>query len=335
MLYNKDAIQNRKEVDKTESDYINLYCEIKKFTELPYDYLSGLSVWLNKITRAKTILGRLERFSHGLGRLLPHEEMQKGKFKREFKGFRFAGEVALHKTGHCLELNNFLYSTMSHVFPEIETPTILLAKNPRGYSRKYGGGGYGIHSFVQVKIDGDEYLADVVAGSVRKKQSLECSCSVELDKSEYFAFILSDLAEDLGLNHEMEDKAIELLNVSSVLDLNQYPRFFTAAAIRYNQAMKNWENEKRRTEFLGKMEQNLEAGILSAPNILDTWKTAGDFMFDSYEDREIALQHYREAVTKPTKDRDLTRSLYFKLIKLGEKDLARTLRQTNYQHLVR
>ncbi len=332
MLYNKDAVKDWKEPEESSEIIISAS---RNFFRLPENYTRKLADSFNKTTRAKTSLGRLERFCKILELNLPHEEAKTKRFKRNFQGLRTATEVAIQETGHCIELNNFLYSLVDPIFPELsKSKKIVLAKNPRGYSRKYSSGGFGVHSFVKLEVDGRSYLADVVAGTVRREKDLVCSCSQELTESEYISFLLSDCAEDFALNHQRYEDAIPFLNASTILDPNQYPRLFFAAAMRYSQAMENFEDSAKRSDFFKRMEQNLERGISLAPGIMDTWKTAGDFYFDSYRSKKHSLEFYREAVERPSKDKDMARSFYYKLIAMGQKDLAATLRRNNYELLV-
>ncbi len=232
--------------------------------------------------------------------------------KHKFQGTRTAHEVVRDEQGHCIELNTLLFTVLSG---KGYKPEIVVYKNPKGYDCGSSPDEFGVHSFVVVRHRRSTYYADAVWGDVKTPEKSLGTASVHLDYREFIAFHLHDAGEDFGIFHKKYRKAIATLKQAARIDPNNYTIFVTMGDVYFL------------ADDFKKATTSYENAIAIAPTLLDPHKVYGDFLLDGYESPEFAVQEYKAALEKRTKDIQILKSLELILKEIGERTLAAKARK--------
>jgi len=302
MLYNKAAVKRPKPMTEKQIKLarshspFNLDKESKK--ELRWQFSSERK----GVDKVKNIVTRVSSF-------LNHDTAHR------FNGIRSVEKVWKDKKGHCIERATFLYSMLS-LF-NIKT-SWLITKNAADCINSWNledfvEGGIkelAIHPFLIYKNGKRTYRADAVDGEVKPlSRNKFYVVKEDLDFREFVAFWLQDGGEDLGLWHKKYERALDILNVALKIDPNNYTIHHSIGEINYQK--KDFEAAKKAHKRAVRM----------APNLLDTHKIYGDFLFEVYEEPEFAIRRYGLALESKTNDLEILHSLEIRLNELGEKKL--------------
>ena len=231
--------------------------------------------------------------------------------KHKFEGIRNNRQTWKDGKGHCIELAINLKAVLNSF--DVKT-SWSVQKNPFGLE---GDGllGVGIHPFIVFEKGGAKYQVEANTGRVLEiKNPLECLAKINMDAREFTAFCIHDGGEDLGLIHGKHNKSLEMLDLASRINPNDYTIYCTAGTVNF---LKRDHDEAERC---------FNHAISLAPSLMDPHKAYGDYLFDTYVSPEFAIREYRKASKKTTEDLQILSNLEMRLHLIGERKLSEKIK---------
>ena len=301
MLYNRLAVKNkRKLTDKPSIFYRRspLFHIDKKTFESIREKM--------KIPKRSSVLERVIRIT---GILRSSVEHRYHNGKNHYQGIKPAIVVLADRKGHCIEKNILLNALLTR---EGIPTKWLVTKNPKGYENDIDS--WGVHPFLIFKYKKKEYVADGVTGMVGSLESVSSIAEQRMSYREFCAFCHQDAGEDLAFNHKNFKQAFKYFNIALSNDPNHYP-VYVSMGDTYS-----FMEKPRKAEWCYK------EAIDIAPDIVDTHKFYGDFLWD-WSRLDKARQEYLAASEMPTKDFQVLYSLERRLWALGKRSVSRTVQE--------